>query len=86
MCIDNYWYVYSNVSIKTFEGIAPWLFDKKDLNHSIVPPVPSLFTFNIKDERINHLPGQKQKIDLTDKLDFIVVFQNIEIQRLSDEG
>lgn len=27
------------------------------LGHSIVPPVPSLFTFNIKDERIQHLPG-----------------------------
>ena len=27
------------------------------LGHSIVPPVPSLFTFNIKDERINGIPG-----------------------------
>jgi predicted Rossmann fold flavoprotein len=27
------------------------------LGHSIVPPVPSLFTFNIKDERIQDLPG-----------------------------
>ena len=25
--------------------------------HTIVPPVPSLFTFNIKDERIDDLPG-----------------------------
>lgn len=27
------------------------------LGHSIVPPVPSLFTFNIKDDRITDLPG-----------------------------
>lgn len=27
------------------------------LGHSIVPPVPSLFTFNIKDPRIKDLPG-----------------------------
>lgn len=27
------------------------------LGHNIVPPVPSLFTFNIKDERINGIPG-----------------------------
>lgn len=27
------------------------------LGHSIVPPVPSLFTFNIKDSRIKELPG-----------------------------
>lgn len=27
------------------------------LGHSIVPPVPSLFTFNIKDERIANIPG-----------------------------
>ena len=27
------------------------------LGHAIVPPVPSLFTFNIRDTRINDLPG-----------------------------
>lgn len=27
------------------------------LGHSVIPPVPSLFTFNIKDERITELPG-----------------------------
>lgn len=31
------------------------LLDK--LNHTIISPVPSLFTFNIKDERIINLPG-----------------------------
>ena len=29
----------------------------KNLGHSIVPPVPSLFTFNINDNRIKELPG-----------------------------
>ncbi len=29
----------------------------KGLGHTIVPPVPSLFTFNIKDNRIANLPG-----------------------------
>jgi len=29
----------------------------ENLGHSIEPPVPSLFTFNIKDERINGIPG-----------------------------
>lgn len=29
----------------------------EDLGHTIVPAVPSLFTFNIKDSRINDLPG-----------------------------
>ncbi|MGB5943764.1 MAG: NAD(P)/FAD-dependent oxidoreductase [Leeuwenhoekiella sp.] len=28
-----------------------------NLGHTIIPPVPSLFTFNIKDERISGLPG-----------------------------
>jgi predicted flavoprotein YhiN len=29
----------------------------RDLGHHIIEPVPSLFTFNIKDERINPIPG-----------------------------
>ena len=29
----------------------------ENLNHSIIKPVPSLFTFNIKDERIESVPG-----------------------------
>ena len=29
----------------------------QNMGHSIVPPVPSLFTFNIKDERIKGIPG-----------------------------
>ncbi len=33
----------------------------KDLGHEIVMPFPSLFTFNIKDERIRNLPGISTK-------------------------
>ncbi|MEZ5043721.1 MAG: NAD(P)/FAD-dependent oxidoreductase [Saprospiraceae bacterium] len=29
----------------------------EELGHHIIPPVPSLFTFNIKDDRIKDLPG-----------------------------
>lgn len=29
----------------------------EELGHTIVPPVPSLFTFNIKDQRIKKIPG-----------------------------
>ncbi|MCB0634314.1 MAG: aminoacetone oxidase family FAD-binding enzyme, partial [Lewinella sp.] len=39
-------------------GSNPRIWDAlKALGHHIVPPVPSLFTFNIKDERISDLPG-----------------------------
>lgn len=34
-----------------------WQLIERDLSHKIIPPVPSLFTFNIKDERINELMG-----------------------------
>lgn len=39
-------------------GSNPKIWDlMKSIGHSIVPPVPSLFTFNIKDSRIKSLPG-----------------------------
>ena len=38
----------------------------EDLGHTIVPPVPSLFTFDIKDKRIKDIPG--------------VVAQNVEVK------
>ncbi|MAZ73293.1 MAG: aminoacetone oxidase family FAD-binding enzyme [Flavobacteriaceae bacterium] len=34
------------------------------LGHSIVPPVPSLFTFNIKDKRIADLPGLATEVSV----------------------
>lgn len=39
-------------------GSSPMMWSLlRDLGLSIVPPVPSLFTFNITDKRIAHLPG-----------------------------
>jgi len=39
-------------------GSNPKMWDiLRDLGHTIVPPVPSLFTFNIKDARTKELPG-----------------------------
>ncbi len=43
----------------------------EDLGHNIVPPVPSLFTFNIKDPRIANIPG--------------VVAQDVEVQILETD-
>ncbi len=43
----------------------------EELGHSISPPVPSLFTFNMKDERIKDIPG--------------VVVQNIEVKVLGKQ-
>ena len=34
-----------------------WQLIERDLGHKVIPPVPSLFTFNIKDERIADLMG-----------------------------
>ncbi|MEZ5059512.1 MAG: NAD(P)/FAD-dependent oxidoreductase [Saprospiraceae bacterium] len=40
----------------------------EELGHSIVPPVPSLFTFNIKDPRLKDLMGvSKEKVGLSIK-------------------
>ncbi|SHJ29297.1 hypothetical protein SAMN04487911_11632 [Arenibacter nanhaiticus] len=39
-------------------GSNPKIWDMlQNLGHTIIPPVPSLFTFNIKDERISGIPG-----------------------------
>ncbi|MCL6267601.1 NAD(P)/FAD-dependent oxidoreductase [Flagellimonas myxillae] len=39
-------------------GSNPKIWDfTKNLGHNIVPPVPSLFTFNIKDTRLNGIQG-----------------------------
>ena len=43
----------------------------EDLGHTISQPVPSLFTFNIKDERIQDIPG--------------VVAQNVEVKILKTD-
>lgn len=61
---DNHWKVETNKetflagSIVMATGSNPKMWDMlAELGHSIVPPVPSLFTFNIKDARIKDLMG-----------------------------
>ena len=44
------------ILLTTGSSDAVWDMLKK-LGHTIVPPVPSLFTFNIKDPRLQNLPG-----------------------------
>lgn len=49
-------YVADRIMLTT--GSNPRIWDAlAAMGHEIVPPVPSLFTFNIKDERIAELPG-----------------------------
>lgn len=61
---DCYWKVdtnhesYSCQRLVMTTGSNPKVWDMlQNLGHSIVPPVPSLFTFNIKDKRIKDLMG-----------------------------
>ncbi|BCY27551.1 NAD(P)/FAD-dependent oxidoreductase [Flavobacterium okayamense] len=61
---DEFWKIETNsdvfacqkIVIATGSSTKIWDF-LSELGHSIVSPVPSLFTFNIKDERINNLMG-----------------------------
>ena len=61
---ENYWKVSTNQDVFSCQkvimttGSNPKIWEMlQDLGHSIVPPVPSLFTFNIKDVRIKDLMG-----------------------------
>ncbi len=61
---ENYWKVdttnqtYSCQKIVMTTGSNPKIWEMlAEIGHSIVPAVPSLFTFNIKDKRINDLMG-----------------------------
>jgi predicted Rossmann fold flavoprotein len=61
---DGYWKVdtnhesYSCQRLVMTTGSNPKVWEMlQNLGHSIVPPVPSLFTFNIKDKRIKDLMG-----------------------------
>lgn len=50
--------VFLAESLVMATGSNPKMWDMlQELGHSIVPPVPSLFTFNIKDPRIKNLMG-----------------------------
>ena len=42
--------------VATGSSLKTWKL-LETLGHTIIPPVPSLFTFNIKDARINSIPG-----------------------------
>lgn len=61
---DNYWKVetkkehYYCTNLVMATGSNPKIWELLNgLGHTIVPPVPSLFTFNIKDKRIKGLMG-----------------------------
>jgi predicted Rossmann fold flavoprotein len=61
---DNYWKVetnhetYSCQKLVMTTGSNPKIWELLEgMNHTIIPPVPSLFTFNIKDARIKDLMG-----------------------------
>jgi predicted Rossmann fold flavoprotein len=60
-------YVCDKLLIATGSNTNIWELIQK-LGHTIVNPVPSLFTFNIKDERIKNIPG--------------VVAQNVQVKIL----
>jgi len=80
---NNFWCIETNqqnfVSKKLLvaTGSNPKIWKlMENLGHSIVNPIPSLFTFNIKDERIKNIPG--------------VVVQNVSVKivdsNLKSEG
>ncbi|KGO78896.1 flavoprotein [Flavobacterium beibuense F44-8] len=61
---EDYWKIetqkeaYLSAKLVMTTGSNPKMWDMmRELGHTIVPPVPSLFTFNIKDPRIKDLMG-----------------------------
>ena len=66
---DNYWkidtqnqnYQAENLILATGSNTKIWDM-LQTLGHAIIPPVPSLFTFNSKDPRIKELPGVSAKV------------------------
>ena len=63
--INNDKFISEKLLVATGSNTKIWGL-LKNLGHSIIDPVPSLFTFNIKDDRIKDIPG--------------VVAQNVEIK------
>ena len=49
-------YIADKILIATGSNPKFWSIIKK-LGHNIIPPVPSLFTFKINDQRIKNIPG-----------------------------
>lgn len=52
-----------NLVVTTGSSPQMWKLLEK-LSHTIIPTVPSLFTFNIKDPRITDLPGVSKKVSV----------------------
>ncbi|WP_274475095.1 BaiN/RdsA family NAD(P)/FAD-dependent oxidoreductase [Mangrovimonas aestuarii] len=63
-------FMCNKLMIATGSSPKVWKLLEK-LGHSIVPPVPSLFTFNIKDDRLKDIPG--------------VVVQQVEVKVLGTD-
>ena len=66
---DNYWKIdtqnqnYQAEKLILATGSNPKIWDMlQEFGHAIIPPVPSLFTFNSKDPRIKELPGVSAKV------------------------
>ncbi|HEX5151319.1 MAG TPA: NAD(P)/FAD-dependent oxidoreductase [Parafilimonas sp.] len=59
-------FITQQICIATGGSPAIWKLLEK-LGHTIVPPVPSLFTFNCKDERIIDLPGVATNVSVSIK-------------------
>ena len=68
---DNFWkietqsenYLTENLILAT--GSNPKIWEMlQNFGHAIVSPVPSLFTFNIKDSRIKQLPGVSAQVSI----------------------
>lgn len=69
---DGYWKVqtqheqFSAPKLVFATGSNPKIWELlQDLGHSVIEPVPSLFTFNIKDSRIKDLPGVSAQVSVT---------------------
>ena len=65
---DKNKYSAKKLLISTGSNIKIWNIIKS-LDHSIINPVPSLFSFNIKDERIDSIPGVTIKSNISFVLD-----------------
>ncbi len=66
---DNYWKIdtqnqnYQAENLILATGSNPKIWEiLQEFGHAIIPPVPSLFTFNSKDPRIKELPGVSAKV------------------------
>ena len=66
---DNYWKIdtqnqnYQAENLILATGSNPKIWEMlQEFGHAIIPPVPSLFTFNSKDPRIKEWPGVSAKV------------------------